>query len=82
MYSSNKGEFEIEVENKEAYYRPDNKKLTKKFIEEILDWFDDSEKHNNASCELLYSLKVDSLKVGCMEGTKKEDWLKVYELIK
>ena len=83
MYSSNKGEFEIEVVGKKAYYRPDNKELTKEFIEEILDWFDDSINHSyDSRTKLLYSLTVQSLKVGCMEGTRKSDWLKVYDLIK
>lgn len=83
MYSSNKGEFEIEVVGKKAYYRPENKELTKEFIEEILDWFDDSSNHAYANrAKLLYSLKVDSLRVGCMEGTRQADWLKVYDLIK
>ena len=83
MHSSNKGEFEIKVVNKKAYYRPDSKELTKEFIEEILDWFDDSNNHNYANrAKLLYSLRVDSLKVGCMEGTRKADWQKAYDLIK
>lgn len=83
MYSSNKGEFEIEVVGKKAYYRPDNKELTKEFIEEILDWFDDSINHSyDSRTKLLYSLTVQSLKVGCMEGTRQTDWLKVYDLIK
>lgn len=78
MYSSNKGEFEIEVVNKKAYYRPDKKELPKYFIEEIIDWYDDSTKTYSP-----YSLKVQSLTVGCMEGTRKEDWLKVLaEMIK
>ena len=83
MHSSNKGEFEIEVVGKRAYYRPDNKELTKEFVEEILDWFDDSSNHNYTSrVKLIYSLKIDSLRVGCMEGTRQADWLKVYDLIK
>lgn len=83
MYSSNKGEFEIEVVGKKAYYRPDSKELTKEFIAEILDWFDDSTKHYyQSSKKVLYTLKVDSLKVGCMEGTRQADWQKVYDLIK
>lgn len=83
MYSSNKGEFEIEVVGKKAYYRPDNKELTKEFIEEILDWFDNSINHSyDSRTKLLYSLTVQSLKVGCMEGTRQTDWLKVYDLIK
>lgn len=76
MYSSNKGEFEIEVVGKKAYYRPENKELTREFIKNILNYF------NNKLVDLEYSIEVDTLKVGCMEGTKKSDWQKVYDLIK
>lgn len=83
MHSSNKGEFEIEVVDKKAYYKPDGAELTKEFIAEILDWFDDSKELTaTTQSKLIYPLRVDSVKVGCMEGTKKADWLKVYELIK
>jgi len=81
MHSSNKGEFEIEIFNGKAFYRPDNKELTKEFIEEILDWYDDSNTYNSFATHLMYSLKVEELTVGCMKGTRKEDWLKVLKEI-
>ena len=76
MYSSNKGEFEIEVVGKKAYYRPEHKELSLQFIKNILNLFE------NKTIGLEYSIEVDSLKVGCMEGTRKFDWQKVYDLIK
>lgn len=76
MYSSNKGEFEIEVVGKKAYYRPEHKELSLQFIKNILNLFE------NKTIDLEYSIEVDSLKVGCMEGTRKSDWQKVYDLIK
>ena len=76
MYSSNKGEFEIEVVGKKAYYRPEHKELSLQFIKNILNLFE------NKTIGLEYSIEVDSLKVGCMEGTRKSDWQKVYDLIK
>ena len=81
MHSSNKGEFEIEIFNGKAFYRPDNKELTKEFIEEILDWYDDSSTHSRNATHLMYCLKVEELTVGCMKGTRKEDWLKVLKEI-
>ncbi len=81
MHSSNKGEFEIEIINGKAFYRPDNKELTKEFIEEILDWYDDSSTHSRNATHLMYCLKVEELTVGCMKGTRKEDWLKVLKEI-
>lgn len=68
MHSSNKGEFEIEVVGKKAYYRPEHKELSLQFIKNILNLFE------NKTIGLEYSIEVDSLKVGCMEGTRKSDW--------
>ena len=76
MYSSNKGMFEIEVVDGKAYYRPEHKELSLQFIKNILNLFE------NKTIGLEYSIEVDSLKVGCMEGTRKSDWQKVYDLIK
>lgn len=77
MHSSNKGEFEIEVINKKAYYRPENKEFTKGYIERILELF-----KTNCSLTHPYIINIDSVKIGCMEGVKKEDIQKVYDLIK
>lgn len=76
MYSSNKGEFEIEIVGKKAYYRPENKELTKYYLESILDMF------KTDFCFVPYTVNIDSVKIGCMEGVKKEDIRKVYDLIK
>ena len=77
MHSSNNIEFEIEVVNKKAYYRPDNKEFTKDYIESILGLF----KHYDF-LKSPYTVSIDSVKIGCMEGVKKEDIQKVYNLIK
>ena len=76
MYSSNKGEFEIEVVGKKAYYRPDNKELSLQFIKNILNLFE------NKTIGLEYSIEIDTIKIGCMEGVKREGVQKVYDLIK
>lgn len=81
MYSSNKGEFEIEVIDGKAYYRPENKELPKEWIKRIINSYNDIltsyvGSHNP------YEIKIASIKVGCMEGTREEDWLKVYDLLK
>ena len=77
MHSSNKGEFEIEIVDGKAYYRPENKELPKEWIKDIIDIFGEQGGMNYP-----YKLEVKSVKVGCMEGTRKEDWEKVYKLLK
>ena len=81
MHSSNKGEFEIVVVDGKAYYRPDNRELPKKWIKTIIDFYDDSSISYNTLLNP-YEIKIASIKVGCMEGTRKEDWVKVYNLLK
>ena len=76
MHSSNKGEFEIEVVGKKAYYRPEDKELSLQFIKNILNLFE------NKTIGLEYSIEIDTIKIGCMEGVKREGVQKVYELIK
>lgn len=77
MHSSNKGEFEIEIMGGKAYYRLENKELPKEWIKDIIDIFGEQDGINYP-----YELEVKSVKVGCMEGTRREDWLKVYKLLK
>ncbi len=77
MFSSNKGNFEIEIIDGKAFYRPDKKWLPKEFIEEIIDWFDDSSESFKYNSNLIYTLKVELLTVGCMQGTRLEDWKNV-----
>jgi len=81
MYSSNKGEFEIEIIDGKAYYRPENKHLPKEFIRDIINSFDEiiicSNKKENP-----YNVTIASLNVGCYHNCKKEDWEKVYKLLK
>jgi len=81
MYSSNKGEFEIEIIDGKAYYRPENKELPKEFIRDIINSFDEiiicSNKKENP-----YNVTIASLNVGCYHNCKKEDWEKVYKLLK
>ena len=81
MYSSNKGEFEIEVVNGKAYYRPENKELPKKWIKDIIDSFG---KIINPKDEINfpYNIKISSINVGCYSNCKKEDWENVYKLLK
>ncbi len=75
IHSSNKGDFEIEIEDGKAWYRPENKNLTKEFLEDILSYFKLREKLT------LYQVSVETIKVGCYEGVRKEDVQKVYDLI-
>lgn len=79
MYSSNKGEFEIEVVDGKAYYRPEGKELPKEWVAQIIELF-----QVKIYSKTPYNLttKIDNIKVGCMEGTKKEDWINVYKLLK
>lgn len=81
MYSSNKGEFEIEIIDGKAYYRPENKELPKEFIRDIINSFDEiiicSNKKENP-----YNVTIASLNVGCYHNCKKCDWENVYKLLK
>ena len=81
MYSSNKGEFEIEVVDGKAYYRPENKHLPKEWIRDIINSFDEiiicSNKKENP-----YNVTIASLNVGCYHNCKKCDWENVYKLLK
>lgn len=79
MHSSNKGEFEIEIIDGKAWYRPENKHLPKEWIEEIIDIFGDI--IININTHNPYTVAIGTLNVGCMEGTRKEDWEKVYKLL-
>ena len=81
MHSSNKGEFEIEIIEGKAYYRPENKELPKEWIKRIINSYDDVLISYAASYNP-YEITIKSIKVGCMEGTRREDWLKVYKLLK
>ena len=81
MYSSNKGEFEIEIIEGKAYYRPDNRELPKEWVKRIINSYDDVLISYAASYNP-YEITIKSIKVGCMEGTRKEDWMKVYDLLK
>ena len=78
MYSSNKGEFEIEVVDGKAYYRPENKHLPKEWIENIIISFDKIITYKKNP----YNVRISSLNVGCFENCKKEDWENVYKLLK
>ena len=81
MYSSNKGEFEIEVVNGKAYYQHENKELPKEFIKIILKSFKDEDLSFGG--RFPYSVKTKtSVDVGCMENCKKSDWENVYKLLK
>lgn len=80
MYSSNKGEFEIEVLDGKAYYKPENKELPKEWIKSIIGSYHHWRKEVNTNYP--YDIKVDGVDVGCYSKTKKEDWEKVYKLLK
>jgi len=80
MYSSNKGEFEIEVVDGKAYYKPENKELPKEWIKSIIGSYHHWRKEVNTNYP--YDIKVDGVDVGCYSKTKKEDWEKVYKLLK
>lgn len=81
MYSSNKGMFEIEVVDGKAYYRPENKELPKEWIRNIINSYDDIliQQRNGVNP---YNVKIAGLHVGCYQNCKKEDWEKVYKLLK
>lgn len=81
MYSSNKGMFEIEVVAGKAYYRPENKELPKEWIRDIINSYDDIliQQRNGVNP---YNVKIAGLHVGCYQNCKKEDWEKVYKLLK
>lgn len=81
MYSSNKGEFEIEVVNGKAYYRPENKELPKKWIKDIIDSFGEII-YSKGGIDFPYNVKISSINVGCYSNCKKEDWENVYKLLK
>ena len=81
MYSSNKGMFEIEVVDGRAYYRPENKELSKGWVASIIDVFD-NKVHGLLEVPYKISAQIKEVKVGCMEGTRREDWVKVYDLLK
>ncbi len=80
MYSSNKGQFEIEVIDGKAYYRPENKELPKEWIKDIIDSFE--KVLSKGGIDYPYNVEVSSLNVGCYHGTKKEDWGNVYKLLR
>ena len=80
MYSSNKGQFEIEVIDGKAYYRPENKELPKEWIRDIIDSFE--KVLSKGGIDYPYNVEVSSLNVGCYHGTKKEDWGNVYKLLR
>ena len=77
MHSSNKGEFEIEVVDGKAWYRKEDKELPKKWIKDIINIFGEQ-----GGINYPYKIEVESVRVGCMEGTRKEDWENVYKLLK
>jgi len=81
MYSSNKGEFEIEVVDRKAYYRPENKELPKEWIRGIINSYDEIliQQRNVVNP---YNIKIAGLHVGCYQNCRKEDWENVYKLIK
>ena len=80
MYSSNKGEFEIEVIDGKAYYSPENKHLPKEWIRDIINSYGDILIQKNVFVP--YNIIVSSIEVGCYHSTKKEDWENVYKLLK
>jgi len=81
MYSSNKGMFEIEVVDGKAYYRPENKELPEEWIRDIINSYDDIliQQRNGVNP---YSVIIAELHVGCYKNCRKEDWEKVYKLLK
>ena len=80
MYSSNKGEFEIEVKDGKAYYRPENKHLPKEWIRDIINSYGNILIQKNVINP--YNVEISSINVGCYHNCKKEDWEKVYKLLK
>ena len=80
MYSSNKGEFEIEVVNEKAYYRPENKHLPKEWIRDIINSYGNILIQKNVINP--YNVEISSINVGCYHNCKKEDWENVYKLLK
>jgi len=73
--------FEIEVVAGKAYYRPENKELPKEWIRDIINSYDDIliQQRNGVNP---YNVKIAGLHVGCYQNCKKEDWKKVYKLLK
>ena len=81
MYSSNKGMFEIEVVDGKAYYRPENKELPKEWIRNIINVYGEIliPQRNEVNP---YNVIIAELHVGCYQNCRKEDWEKVYKLLK
>ncbi len=81
MYSSNKGMFEIEVVDGKAYYRPENKELPKEWIRDIINCYGEIliPQRNEVNP---YNVIIAELHVGCYQNCRKEDWEKVYKLLK
>lgn len=81
MHSSNKGMFEIEVVDGKAYYRPENKYLPEEWIRDIINSYDEIliQQRNGVNP---YSVQIAGLHVGCYQNCRKEDWEKVYKLLK
>lgn len=80
MYSSNKGEFEIEVLDGKAYYRPEDKELPKEWIRDIINSYGNILIQKNVINP--YNVEISSINVGCYHNCKKEDWENVYKLLK
>ena len=80
MFSSNKGEFEIEVKDGKAYYRPENKHLPKEWIKVIINSYGNILIQKNVINP--YNVEISSINVGCYHNCKKEDWENVYKLLK
>ena len=80
MYSSNKGEFKIEVIDGKAYYSPENKHLPKEWIRDIINSYGNILIQKNVINP--YNVEISSINVGCYHNCKKEDWENVYKLLK
>lgn len=75
MFSSNRGEFEIEIVGGEAYYKKENQHLPKEWIEKIIESFGPAHINNKGPYNIISHIQV---KVGCMEGTRLIDWKNVH----
>lgn len=74
------GFFQIHVIGGKAWYIKENKELSKEWIKEIIDSFKLSSRTGNSRSP--YVIEVKTVDVGCMKDTIKEDWERVYKLLK
>ena len=80
--TSSSGDFELEVSKEGIYYAPDKKWLNIDDIRHFANLELLLHKHDKPGKPFtgVYTIKIKTLKVGCKDDTKIEDWKKVIEI--